>query len=93
MALDRNRFVAALADRVFISYAGPSSKTEQFCRQILAWNKPVQTFSHTSNENLITVGARPLTPGEEVDITLRSLRRVSQEMSASNILFWPLTAM
>jgi predicted Rossmann fold nucleotide-binding protein DprA/Smf involved in DNA uptake len=75
MALYRNRFVAALADRIFIPYAGPASKTEQFCREILAWNKPVYTFSHTSNENLITLGARLLTPGEEVDITLRSLER------------------
>lgn len=75
MSLYRNRFVAALADQVFIPYAGPSSKTEQFCREILAWNKPVHTFSHTSNENLITLGARPLTPGEEVEITLRFLQR------------------
>jgi len=67
--------VAALADGILIPYAGPSSKTEQFCRETLAWNKPVYTFSHTSNKNLITLGARPLTPGEEVEITLRSLER------------------
>ena len=70
MALYRNRFVAGLADRVFISYAGPSSKTEQFCREILSWQKPVYTFSHASNENLITLGARPLTPGEGAQIGL-----------------------
>jgi predicted Rossmann fold nucleotide-binding protein DprA/Smf involved in DNA uptake len=75
MSLHRNRFVAALADRVFIPYAGPSSKTEQFCREMLAWRKPVYTFSHASNGNLITLGAKPLTPGEEVKITLRSLER------------------
>ncbi len=75
MSLYRNRFVAALADRVFIPYAGPSSKTEQFCREILAWNKSVYTLSQASNQNLVTLGARPLTPGEEVEITLRSLER------------------
>ncbi|MBI2985426.1 MAG: DNA-processing protein DprA [Deltaproteobacteria bacterium] len=75
MSLYRNRFVAALADWILIPYAGPSSKTEQFCREILAWQKPVYTFSYTSNENLITLGARPLTPGEDVEITLRSLER------------------
>jgi len=75
MSLYRNRFVAALADRVLIPYAGPSSKTEQFCREILAWNKPVHTFSHTSNEKLVALGARSLTPSEEVEITLRSLER------------------
>ena len=75
MSLYRNRFVAALADRVFTPYAGPSSKTEQFCSEILGWQKPVYTFSHVLNENLITRGARPLTPGEEVEMTLRSLER------------------
>ncbi len=75
MAVYRNRFVAALADRIFISYAEPSSKTENFCREILAWRKPVYTLGHASNENLITLGARPLTSGEEVEITLGSLER------------------
>ncbi|MBI2089310.1 MAG: hypothetical protein HYT78_11285 [Deltaproteobacteria bacterium] len=75
MSLYRNRFVAALADWILIPYAGPSSKTEQFCSEILAWQKPVYTFSHVLNENLITRGARPLTPGEEVEMTLRSLER------------------
>lgn len=35
MAFYRNRFVAALADRIFIPYAAPASKTEQFCREVL----------------------------------------------------------
>lgn len=70
MSLYRNRFVAALADQVLIPYAGPSSKTEQFCREILAWHKSVYTLSHASNGNLITLGARPVTPGEGVEISL-----------------------
>ena len=70
MSLYRNRFVAAVADQVFIAYASPSSKTEQFCREILAWQKPVYTFGHASNENLMTLGARPLTPGEVAQIGL-----------------------
>lgn len=75
MSLYRNRFVAALSEQIFITYAAPSGKTEQFCREFLAWSKPVYTFSHASNENLIALGARPLTPGEEVEMTLRSLER------------------
>ena len=67
--------MAALAGRIFVAYAGPSSETEQFCSEILAWLKPVYTFSHVSNENLTALGARPLTLGEEVGITLRSLER------------------
>jgi predicted Rossmann fold nucleotide-binding protein DprA/Smf involved in DNA uptake len=73
MSLYRNRVVAALSEQIFMTYAAPSGKTEQFCREILAWHKPVYTFSHASNENLITLGARPLTPGEDVEITVRSL--------------------
>jgi len=70
MSLYRNRFVAALANRVFIPYAGPLSKTEQFCREILAWRKPVHTFRYAANESLITLGARPLTPDEGTQIAL-----------------------
>ena len=65
MSLYRNRFVAAIAERIFISYAAPRSKTEEFCREILGWNKPVYTFGHTSNDKLIALGARPLTPAEK----------------------------
>ncbi|MGH7829365.1 MAG: DNA-processing protein DprA [Candidatus Binatia bacterium] len=64
MSLYRNRFVAALAEQIFITYAAPSGKTEQFCCEILAWHKPVYTLSHASNGNLITLGVRPLTLGE-----------------------------
>lgn len=75
MALYRNRFVAALADRIFIPYAGPSSKTEKFCQEILAWQKAVHTFNHASNENLLALGVTLLTPGAEQQITLGSPRR------------------
>ncbi len=75
MALYRNRFIAALADRIFLPYAVPGRKTEQLCREILAWHNAVYTFSHVSNKNLIELGARPLTPGKEVQITLDSPRR------------------
>lgn len=53
MSERRNRFVAALADRVFIAYASPSGKTERFCREILAWRKPVYTLNHEANQHLI----------------------------------------
>ena len=70
MSLYRNRFVAALADRVFIPYARPSSKTEQFCSEILTWQKPVYTFRYAPNESLITLGAKPLTASEGAQIGL-----------------------
>ena len=58
---ERNRFVAALADKIFVTYAEPNSKTEQFSREVLAWGKPLYTFSGSFNKNLIELGAKPVT--------------------------------
>jgi len=54
----RNRLVAALAERVCVAYADPSGKTEAFCREVLAWGRPLYTFE--ANENLIQMGAQAL---------------------------------
>ncbi len=37
----RNRFVAALADRILIPHAAPGSKTEAFAQEVQAWGKSV----------------------------------------------------
>ena len=37
----RNRFVAALADRILIPHAAPGSKTEAFAREVTGWGKSV----------------------------------------------------
>ena len=58
----RNRFVAALADKVFIAYAKPLGKTEQLAREILSWGKPLYTLDGEANRNLIRLGAQPVTP-------------------------------
>ncbi len=57
-ALERNRFIAALADNIFSS---PNSKTELFCRNLLMWNKPLYTLDSETNSTLITIGAKPIT--------------------------------
>jgi predicted Rossmann fold nucleotide-binding protein DprA/Smf involved in DNA uptake len=59
-AMARNRFVAALADVVFVAYAAPNSQTETFCRQILAWGKPLLTFESSEDSALAALGAKPL---------------------------------
>lgn len=56
----RNLFVAALSAAVFVIHAGPASKTEELCRRILSWKKPVYTFESNYNKNLIKMGARPV---------------------------------
>lgn len=62
LAMIRNRFVAAVADEVFIAYAGAGSKTEQLCREVLAWGKPALTLGDPRNDNLIALGANPVKP-------------------------------
>jgi len=59
-AIERNRFVAALADLIFVAHASPNSKTEQFCRELLTWGKPLYTLASDANANLIKLGAKPM---------------------------------
>src|SRR5207247_10785023 len=61
-AYERNEFVAALADEVFIAYAAAGSKTEAFARQAAARGKPLCTLSTPDNANLLGLGARPVQP-------------------------------
>lgn len=56
----RNLFVAALPTVIFVTYAGPASKTEVFCKEIISWQKPIYTFESDYNKNLIKMGARPV---------------------------------
>lgn len=64
MALSRNRFVAAIADKILVLYAAPASKTEPFCREIVGWKKPLFALASDLNQNLIALGAKPLNPRE-----------------------------
>jgi len=54
----RNLFVAAMSPAIFVVHAGPASKTEELCRKILSWQKPIYTFESDYNKNLIKMGAR-----------------------------------
>ena len=58
----RNLFVAALSAVVFVAHAGPSSKTEAFCREVFSWKKSIYTFDSVYNKNLIEMGAQPVKP-------------------------------
>lgn len=60
MTLYRNRFVAALADQIFVPYAASGSKTEQLCVDIIAWGKSLYTLSSDENSNVIALGASPM---------------------------------
>ncbi len=58
-AAERNRFVAALADALFVAHADPGGRTEALCRQAVAWGKPIYTFDDPANSNLLSLGALP----------------------------------
>jgi predicted Rossmann fold nucleotide-binding protein DprA/Smf involved in DNA uptake len=59
-ALERNRFIAAIGDSIFIPYAAPNSKTEQFCKELLTWNKPIYSLQTESNANLVVLGLKSI---------------------------------
>jgi predicted Rossmann fold nucleotide-binding protein DprA/Smf involved in DNA uptake len=56
----RNRFVAALAAKVFVAHAEPRSKTERLCKDILSWGKPIFTLEDKGNENVLALGAKTI---------------------------------
>ena len=60
MAFRRNRFVAALADRILILHAAPASNTERLCRELIGWQKAVYTIENRANQNLLALGAQAL---------------------------------
>ena len=43
---------------IFAAHAGPGSKTEAFCKEIISWQKPIYTFESDYNKNLVEMGAR-----------------------------------
>lgn len=61
-SLKRNLLISALAERVFVAYAAPGSKTETLCRTISKWKKPCYTFPSQYTENLIKMGFTPIDP-------------------------------
>lgn len=62
-AATRNRFVAALADAVFVAHAASGGRTEEVCREVIAWGKRIYTFEDRANENLLAMGAVAVEPG------------------------------
>ena len=60
LALARNRFVAALADDIFVAHAAEGGKIEAFCCELASRGKSLATLASDVNTNLIALGARPL---------------------------------
>jgi hypothetical protein len=50
LAEARNRFIAALADRIFVAHAAPASRTLALVESLKACGKPVLTVDDPANE-------------------------------------------
>lgn len=61
-AQGRNALVAALADLVFVAHATPGGKTERFCKDALAWKKPVLALDSHENAHLFSLGISIVRP-------------------------------
>lgn len=60
LAAARNRFVAALAERVLFIHAAPGGRTETLAREVIGWGKPVYALAHPADAALMDLGARIL---------------------------------
>jgi predicted Rossmann fold nucleotide-binding protein DprA/Smf involved in DNA uptake len=58
-AEERNRMVAALAERVVILYATPGGRLHRLAVEAVRWKKPVLCLDHPGNRELLVLGAEP----------------------------------
>ena len=65
LARQRNKFVAALADRIFVAHAAEGSRTLEFAEMVAEWGKPLFTFDAKANKSLFQSGAHPIEPTVE----------------------------
>jgi predicted Rossmann fold nucleotide-binding protein DprA/Smf involved in DNA uptake len=73
LAEQRNRFVALLADSIFIAHAAPQSKTERFCQDFIELGKQVFFLDCCANATLVRLGAKELSLGQLTEHLLGTL--------------------
>ena len=67
LARQRNTFVAALADKIFVAHAAEGSRTLEFANMVSEWDKPLFTFDTKANKSLFQLGAHPIEPTRETN--------------------------
>ena len=60
LAVKRNAYIAALADRILIAHAEKGGKTEALCKDALAAGKPVFALDSPDNAHLVELGVVPV---------------------------------
>jgi predicted Rossmann fold nucleotide-binding protein DprA/Smf involved in DNA uptake len=56
LAEQRNKFVACLANKIFVAHASGASQTERFCTDIITLGKQIHTFNIKENYQLSQFG-------------------------------------
>lgn len=56
LAEKRNKFVAYLANKIFIAHASEASQTERFCTEIIKLGKQIHTFNTKEKDQLSQFG-------------------------------------
>jgi predicted Rossmann fold nucleotide-binding protein DprA/Smf involved in DNA uptake len=74
LAEQRNRFVATLADAIFVAYAPLGSKTERLCAEIVKQGKQMYTLNLAENAPLIQHGVVGNTVSELIEIIVHNQR-------------------
>ena len=60
LAVKRNAYIAALADRILIAHAEKGGKTEALCKEALTHGKPVFAIDSPDNAHLVELGVVPV---------------------------------
>ena len=77
----RNRCVATLATNLFVAYAGPGSKTAQFCGELVAQYKQVYTLDLPENAHLVQRGVLSHALHDLVELMRQGTRRWRRSFS------------
>ena len=70
LAVKRNAYVAALADRLLIAHAEKGGKTEALCNEALAAGKSVFAIDSPDNVHLVELGVVPVQVEDLVNLLL-----------------------
>jgi hypothetical protein len=57
LADQRNRFVASLANTLFVAHAAPGSRTFSLCAELRHHNRQLTTLDDPANANLLAIGS------------------------------------
>jgi predicted Rossmann fold nucleotide-binding protein DprA/Smf involved in DNA uptake len=60
LAIERNRFVAALADRILVAHASEGGALQSLCGDISRTAKRMYTLQDQANQGLVDMGCTPL---------------------------------